>query len=152
MTENQQTMAITVQEIAFNSEEYHRTVELRDEVLRRPLGLTFSPEQLAAEGSDMHLAAIENGAVIACAILTPLSEHRVKMRQVAVAPLHQGTGIGRRLVEYCETVARQRGFTEMFLHARATVVPFYEKSGYCTVGEEFVEVTIPHRVMMKNIS
>lgn len=152
MTGNQQTMAITVLEIAFDSEEYRQTVQLRDEVLRRPLGLTFSAEQLAAEGSDIHLAVMENESVIACAILTPMNEHRIKMRQVAVSPDKQGTGIGKRLVEYCEKAAIRRGFTEMFLHARAAVVPFYEKSGYCTVGEGFVEVGIPHRAMMKNIS
>lgn len=145
-------MAFQIKEIEFASDEYRQTVKLRDEVLRRPLGLTFSAQQLAAEGNDIHLAVLENQAVIACAILTPVDEHRIKMRQVAVAPEMQGTGIGRSLVEFCEQAGKQRGFTEMYLHARAAVVPFYEKSGYCAIGEPFVEVGIPHRAMMKFIS
>ena len=35
----------------------------------------------------------------------------------------------------------------MVLHARQTAVPFYERLGYETYGEPFVEVTIPHIAM-----
>jgi predicted GNAT family N-acyltransferase len=145
-------MSLNFKEVSHNSAEYLLCVDLRNHVLRRPLGLTFSPEQLDAENSDIHLAVFEEDTLVGCAILTTSDVSRVKMRQVAVAPEKQGRGIGRDLVAYCELVGLQRGFMEMYLHARATVVPFYEKSGYCTVGEPFVEVGIPHRAMVKNIS
>jgi predicted GNAT family N-acyltransferase len=37
----------------------------------------------------------------------------------------------------------------MTLHARSTAVPFYAKLGYECVGDEFIEVTIPHWEMRK---
>jgi predicted GNAT family N-acyltransferase len=37
------------------------------------------------------------------------------------------------------------------MHARVTAVRFYEKLGYEVASEEFVEVTIPHRVMRKQL-
>ena len=41
------------------------------------------------------------------------------------------------------------GFTLM--HARANAVGFYEKMGYKVIGDEFIEVTIPHYVMEKRL-
>ena len=124
-------------------------VALRRRVLREPLGLDFTPEQLSAETEDIHLAAFEGEAPIACLILTRASAEEYKMRQVAVAPERQGEGIGHRMVEYCERVARDAGCRHITLHARETVVPFYLRAGYEAVGEIFEEVTLPHRKMHK---
>jgi predicted GNAT family N-acyltransferase len=118
-------------------------------VLRAPLGLDFTPEQLAAEADDIHLAGFEGETPLACMILSPVSAQEFKMRQVAVAPERQGEGLGSRLVEYCETVARAAGCAQITLHARETAVPFYLRAGYEIVGEPFEEVTVPHRKMSK---
>lgn len=138
--------------VQHNSELYNQTVELRYEILRRPLGLTFTDEQLSAEGKDIHLAGIDqNGEVCCCLILTPVDEHTVQMRQVAVATCEQGKGTGRKLVEYSEQITLQNGFDKIMLHARDTAVEFYLKLGYVQEGEPFVEVGIPHRQMSKNL-
>ena len=142
---------VTFQLVAHASPEYQATVALRDEILRRPLGLVFDPEALAAEGSDLHLAGYRDGALVACLVLTPLDDGEIKMRQVAVAESEQGRGIGRDLVIESERVARAKRFHRMVLNARAVVVPFYEKLGYRIVGEPFEEVTIPHRKMEKEL-
>ena len=39
----------------------------------------------------------------------------------------------------------------MVLHARETAVGFYEKLGYKTSGDKFIEVTIPHFPMQKEL-
>jgi predicted GNAT family N-acyltransferase len=135
--------------IKHNTPEYERIVALRRRVLRAPLGLDFTPEQLAAEADDIHLAGFEGETPLACMILSPVSAQEFKMRQVAVAPERQGEGLGSRLVEYCETVARAAGCAQITLHARETAVPFYLRAGYEIVGEPFEEVTVPHRKMSK---
>jgi predicted GNAT family N-acyltransferase len=136
-------------EVAHGSGEYEATVKLRRQVLREPLGLDFAPADLSNEASDHHLIASEDGKLAACLILVPLEGGTIKMRQVAVEPGLQGRGIGRELVRFAEEFAREHGFTRMTLHSRATAVPFYEKLGYECVGDEFVEVTIPHWEMRK---
>lgn len=135
--------------VEHGSEEYEATIRLRDRVLRAPLGLSFTPEQLAAEAADLHLACFLDGDLAGCLVLTPKDGETVKMRQVAVSPALQGRGIGRALVEASEAVARERGWREMTLHARQTAVPFYLVLGYEVVGEPFEEVTVPHRAMRK---
>lgn len=124
-------------------------VKLRRKVLRVPLGLDFTPEELEAENADLHVGLFERGELVGVLILTTLDETRVKMRQVAIEPDRQGEGLGRILVQASETIARERGFERIVLSARANVVGFYESLGYEVVGEPYEEVTIPHRWMEK---
>jgi predicted N-acetyltransferase YhbS len=140
---------LTPLEAVYGSSEYRQSIDLRRRVLRIPLGLDFTPEQLEAERVDFHLVAVRDGRVAACMVLTALSIHEVKMRQVAVEPELQGRGIGRTLVHFSEVFAREKGFSRMVLNARDTAVPFYLGLNYELEGEPFVEVSIPHRHMAK---
>lgn len=143
---------LTITEIAWGSEEYyHHEVPLRYAVLRQPLGLTFTPEQLAVENTQFHLAAWRGGELVGILLLQPHGAHQVQMRQVAVLPQLQGTGIGRLLVEESERFAKAKGFGLMVLHARDTAVPFYTRLGYTLIGDGFTEVTIPHHKMQKEL-
>jgi predicted GNAT family N-acyltransferase len=47
--------------------------------------------------------------------------------------------------------ATELGFTEVYLHAQATAVDFYERLGFRAEGPEFDEVGIPHRRMRRGI-
>jgi ribosomal protein S18 acetylase RimI-like enzyme len=137
--------------IAHASPEYAALVELRRAVLRRPLGLDFTAEQLDAEAPQFHLGAWAGARAVGClALLVGAGEAR--MRQVAVAPDAQGLGIGRRLVVESEAEARRRGAARMTLHARQTAVAFYERLGYAVDGEPFTEVGLPHRNMRKALA
>ena len=139
--------------IEFASPDYDLAVRLRTDVLRRPLGLEFTIEQLAAEWPDLHLACFDDQeTLVGCLILTKNGvEKTVKMRQVAVAENRQKQGIGQRLVAYSETWAQRNLFGKMTLHAREAAVAFYLKLGYATVGERFLEVGIPHFKMEKSL-
>lgn len=143
---------IQIFKIEFGTPEYDETVRLRDEVLRKPLGLYFTAEQLAAEYDSQHLIATDlGGRLIACLILVPASESVIKMRQVAVRPDLQGRGVGTALVQAAEGLAVDGGFREMVLHARETAVEFYRKLDYRTEGDCFEEVGIPHYKMRKTL-
>ena len=141
---------MTICQIEFATPEYDEAVALRYDVLRRPLGLEFLPEQLAMEWDNIHLAAFaDSGQLLGYLNLTPVDEKEVKMRQVAVSPAAQGKGIGAALVAESESVAAQQHFALITLHARATAVPFYLKLGYTLIEGEFEEVGIPHFKMKK---
>jgi ribosomal protein S18 acetylase RimI-like enzyme len=134
--------------VAHNSAEYLLAVELRRCVLRAPLGLDFSEEDLAAEADQLHLVAFGEGKTLGCLILVPI-ELGFKMRQVAVDPEFQRRGIGEQLVRESERIAKEMGAAKMELNARLTAVDFYKRLGYTVVGEEFIEVGIPHLKMLK---
>ena len=140
-------------EIEFGTPEYDEAVQLRYEVLRKPLGLEYTPEQLAAEFDQRHLVATaDNGVLLGYLNLTPVDAATVKMRQVAVAPDAQGKGVGTLLVHGSEALAGRLGFQQIVLHARETAVPFYLRLGYEQVGDRFEEVGIPHFKMKKQLT
>lgn len=145
-------MKIAFREVLYGSPEYQTTLQLRDAVLRKPLGLAFSKDQLAAEAKDTHLTAWYAGKIVACLVLTPQHDATLKMRQVAVEPALQGRGIGRQLVLYSEQWAKQHGYCTLYCHARETAVPFYVSLGYQVKRGPFEEVTLPHFLLEKNLT
>jgi hypothetical protein len=137
-------------EIAFGTEDYERERRLRDEVLRRPLGLSLHDEDPAGESHQLHFGLFQPAhELVACVIAVPLSASEARIRQMAVSPAHQGRGLGRRLLDEVERDLRARGFRHLQLSARSSAVGFYEKQGYRVVGDEYVSVTVPHFKMVK---
>ena len=63
----------------------------------------------------------------------------------------QGKGIGASLMNFAETLARDKGYKKLVMHARKNAMGFYEKLGYKATGNEFEEVTLPHYVMEKKL-
>lgn len=141
---------LIIQLVEHLSPSYNETVALRDRILRAPLGLKFSEEELAAESAQFHVAAILDGKILACMVLVPVDKKTLKMRQVAVEESAQGMGIGTRLVSYAEEFAIKKGFCRIELHARKVSMQFYTDLAYSVIGDEFTEVGIPHYKMEKN--
>lgn len=137
--------------IEHGSGEYEQTVALRHQVLRKPLGLSYDPTELAGEKDSFHLALGEEAELVACLVLKPLDERFIKMRQLAVRQNAQGKGFGRALVNYAESFLKGRGYEEIVLHARETARGFYEKLGYEVEGDPFIEVGLPHLFMRKQL-
>lgn len=131
--------------------DYRQMVELRLQLLRKPLGLSFTPEELEKEKSDILLGCFEEDKLEACCILTQVDPSTVRLRQMAVGAALQRKGIGRVLMNFAENIARDRKYSRLTMHARKSAVGFYEKSGYRICSEEFTEVTIPHYVMEKDL-
>ena len=135
--------------IDHGSPEYQQMVKLRDTVLRKPLGLTFTQEDLESEKDNILIAAFEDERMLGCCMLVEERPDIVRLRQMAVINPLQGKGIGRALMNFAENIARDRGYKIVRMHARNNSVGFYEKVGYKKKGDEFIEVTIPHYVMEK---
>ena len=134
-----------------DSKEYKQMVDLRNEILRKPLGLTFEQKELEEEKDDVLMGAFEDDKLIGCCLLTKVDSAKVRLRQMAVPNNMQGKGMGRALMIFAENIARDMGYKVLLMHARKTAAGFYEKLGYNISGNEFEEVTIPHYVMEKNL-
>jgi predicted GNAT family N-acyltransferase len=132
-----------------SSIEYESELELRNEILRKPIGLDLYAEDLSKEGNDFHIGAFKNDELVGCLVLTPLGNKEVKMRQVAVKEIFQCLGIGKKMVEFSEAISQENNYNKIILNARKTAVPFYERLNYKIIGDEFIEVCIPHNKMFK---
>lgn len=137
--------------IEHNSPDYRRAVALRRIVLRFPLGMDYTEEQLATESDSTHFILEEGDQVLASAMATPYDSTTIKVRQVAVDPNQQGKGLGRAIMLFAEDWALREGYQLAILHARQVAVDFYLKLGYEIYDEPFEEVGIPHRKMLKSL-
>ncbi len=137
--------------IQHGSGEYEQMVALRHQLLRKPLGLHFSAEELANEKNNILLAYTDDGIMEACSMLVKQDDRTVRLRQLAVLSGLQGKGIGRAMVQFAENLARDNRFQKIIMHARQDSIHFFEKLGYEVLSEPFIELTIPHVVMGKEL-
>ena len=133
------------------SPEYRQMLKLRDDILRKPLGLSFDEKDLEEEKNNLLIGAFEDDDMLGCCMLLEESPSSVRLRQMAVLNDLQGKGIGRALMQFAENLARDRGYKVLTMHARSNAIGFYEKMGYRKKGDEFTEVTISHFVMEKEL-
>ena len=71
--------------------------------------------------------------------------------QVAVDTVHQGEGIGKKLIKHAETIAKKIGYERIVMHAMLSVVSFYEKQGYKQDSDLFEEKGISFIRMVKDL-
>ncbi len=139
-------------EIQHGSAEYLAECELRQQVLRAPLGMNLFDEDLDSEIDQRHFGwFLECGTLAACAIAVAVSPVEMKIRQMAVRADSQRSGHGRKLMTAIEGQLAKSGTRILSLHARSQVTGFYQSLGFEPVGDEFLEIGIPHLKMVKSI-
>lgn len=139
--------------VEFATPQHDETVKLRDLVLRKPLGLEFTTEEMELEYNQFHMACYNDSEqLLGCLILVKLENgEEVKMRQVAVHPDCQRRGVGQKMAAESEAWGKEHHLKKMVLHARIEAVPFYDKLGYAKEGKPFLEVGIEHYKMSKKL-
>ena len=137
--------------ILFESREYYEALTLRERILREPLGLNLTPEDLDGESQQYHFGVYDRSmnCLIACCVVDPIDQKRLKIRQTCVSSSYRRKGVGMFLMRQTEFWCRDIGGTELMLHARVSVSDFYRKLGYTDFGDPFIEVSVPHILMKK---
>jgi predicted GNAT family N-acyltransferase len=148
-----ETKMIKFIEVEFGSSRYQELLDLRYKVLLQPLGLKFLDSYREEEASFLHIGCIEGSTdeLIGGLILVPLNNDEIRVMQVAVDVVHQGEGIGRKLIKYAEDVAKEIGYETIVMHAMLSVVGFYEKLGFKQEGDLFEEKGINFVKMVKQL-
>lgn len=134
--------------VDFGSDDYKKSVSLREEILRKPLGLTFTEEELKLEKEHIHIAGFLGQELCATAVLVP-EGNTIKMQRVAIKSSFQSKGIGSLMMAFAEDYAREKKYGSVYCHARNTAIPFYLKNQYALEGNPFEEDGIPHHKMRK---
>ena len=137
--------------IDHGTKEYKQMVNLRYNILRKPLGLNFTEDELDKEKNEVLIAAFEDDQMLGCCMLVKIDDRTMRLRQMAVPNNLQGKGVGRALMNFAENISRDLGYKKITMHARKNTVGFYEKFGYKIVGNEFIEITVPHFQMEKSL-
>lgn len=118
-----------LKQIDHGSKEYKQMIALRYSILREPLGLTFSDEELEKEKDHILIAAFEEDDMLGCCMLKKVDDKTLQLRQMAVKNNLQGKGIGASIINFAENISRDKGYRCIIMHARDTAIGFYEKFG-----------------------
>jgi predicted GNAT family N-acyltransferase len=143
---------IEILEIKYNSTEYWHLVRIREILLRLPLFIRFSTESLQSETNEKIFGIkVDSKWIGSCQYQLFPEIKTAKMRQVAILNKYQGKGFGKELILTSEQFCKKNGIHKIQCHARVSAIPFYESIGYQCISEEFEEVGIPHKKMVKNL-
>lgn len=142
---------IQIRQVKTTEDIYQQVYDLREAILRQPIGLSLADEDLSQDEKDIILAAFSGDSIIGCLMLQHKDAETIKFRQMAVSEGMQGKGIGYMLMNAGEKLSKEQGYTKIVLHAREVANGFYLKSGYRITSELYEEVGIPHYTMEKNI-
>ncbi len=92
-----------------------------------------NPETLILANGGQLFFALRDGTAIGTAAAIRVSENTVELAKLAVSPLAQGQGIGRRLSETVIEFARAQGATAVVLTSNTALVQairLYESMGF----------------------
>ena len=126
--------------------------DLRYRLLRQPWNRPLGSEKDEIEKECIHAAYFENDKILGICRLQINNNKEGQIRYMAVENGLQGRGIGKKIVAYVEQEARDKGLTNIVLHARENAVRFYRSCNYKIIADSYLLYgVIPHFEMRKEL-
>lgn len=125
-------------------EDYPLSREIRTEVFVKEQEYPIELEFDEADRDCWHLVLKDGDRAVATARVIKLSEGVYKPGRIAVLKEYRGKNIGAELLTLIIEKAKEMGAKELHIGAQTYAVGFYEKFGFKTVGEEYMDEHIPH--------
>lgn len=126
-------------------------MELRERVFCGEQGVAPELEFDGLDDACRQILALDEAGVVATCRLRE-TDQGPKLERMAVEPRLRGLGVGARLLDGAERIARDGGAQRLALHAQTRVSGFYRRAGYEAVGDPFLEVGIEHVRMSKALA
>jgi predicted GNAT family N-acyltransferase len=127
-------------------------MELRVQVFVDEQGVDPGEELDQLDEQSLQIVGLDETGVIATCRLRDLGGGEWKLERMVVDQRLRGLGVGARLLAGAEREARERGATEMVLHAQRHAESFYAANGYVAEGDTFLEAEIEHVRMRKALN
>jgi len=102
---------------------------------------------------EWQVTVVERDGEVAALIVMGPADEGFLLDNVAVAPEHQGKGLGRVLLSYAEDEARRQGFDSLYLYAQEVMaenIALYEHIGYVEYARR-VEHGLPRVYLRKQL-
>ncbi|WP_342507799.1 GNAT family N-acetyltransferase [Sporosarcina sp. FSL K6-2383] len=75
-----------------------------------------------------------------------------KLERICILESYRKFGLGKVIIGTLENIAEEKGLSRVKLHGQTHAEGFYEKLGYQTSSDVFMEAGIPHIVMTKELA
>ena len=137
--------------IEYGSEMHKQAILLQEDNMHKPLGLRFTEKELLVGKEQVQVVGIKDDVVVATTTL--VSEGLdCKMERLVVDKSLVNRGIGSKMMDFCESYAKENKFNSIYSHIRDTAFNFYFKNKYIAETDFFDEEAIPHLKMRKLIT
>ena len=124
---------------------------LREEVFCGEQGVSLAEERDGRDEEALHLVVVDDGVVVGtCRLL--VEGTTVKLGRMAVSRTRRGLGLARALITEAEARARALGAERMELAAQLNAQALYDRAGYDSYGDVFLDAGIEHVMMGKALS
>lgn len=152
-----------VRSITYASPDYEATLRLREEFLRKPLGLKLTEADVQEDANQHHFGIYDIAAdaessadkLVGSAVGMPTSDRGpdwIRLRQVVIHEAWRGKQLGKQLILEVEEKLRSKGFKHFELYAREESGAFYERCGYKPTGISKNLIGIKHSHYEKQTS
>ncbi len=108
------------------------------------------PASLESDGRDhecLHVKALIDGIIIGTGRLLPDGH----IGRMCVLGEYRNRGVGNAMLKNLVQQAADSGHDIVSANSQTTAIPFYEKFGFTSDSDEFIEAGIPHRRMILDI-
>lgn len=138
-----QTRKFCIQEI-----EIDRALNLRHLVLWPEMPRDFS--RVTEDENAMHLGIQEDATLICVASLYEAGGG-LRLRKFATLPEYQGKGFGSAMMHHVINLCAKLEHPRLWLSARESAMPFYEKFGFEPFGDPSTKASISYRFMERHM-
>lgn len=133
------------------------TYSIRHAVLREGKPISTCYFEGDEDLNTLHFGVFDNEVLLGVAsFFMKNSKHfshdkQFQLRGMAILEEHQNKGLGKILLQYCESFFREQATQLIWFNARVSAIGFYESLGYAIYGKLFdIPEVGPHIIMYKN--
>jgi ElaA protein len=137
--------------LARDDAERAAALALRHDVFVVEQHVPLADEVDGRDAEALHLVAVDRDEVVGTCRLLAAGE-TVKLGRMAVARAARRRGIASRLLQESEARARALGARRIALSAQTDALALYERAGYESYGERFMDAGIEHLMMEKRLA
>lgn len=133
--------------------EFKQYYDLRWKLLRKPWKQPKRSEKDELENQSSHIMVLEDNSIIGVGRIHLNSSKEAQVRYMAVKKGLQGKGIGLKILQRLEKIAKQKNAKYVILNARESAIGFYEKQGYSVIDKAHTLFgSISHFKMRKRLN
>ncbi len=141
---------MNVQQVT-TKEQLEDAFKVRQEVFVNEQNVPVEEEIDQFEDEAIHIVLYDERTPVGAARLRIL-DGIGKLERICVLSSSRGKGAGKQLVDKLEEIATSEGVTKFKLNAQTHAIPFYERLGYKTISDIFMDAGIPHVTMIKEVT
>ncbi|RAL21402.1 GNAT family N-acetyltransferase [Thermoflavimicrobium daqui] len=133
-----------------NQKELDIVFQIRKEVFVDEQGVPLEHEIDEFENDAEHILVYDGNQPVGTGRVRVI-ENVAKLERICVLKTHRKHGLGKLIIQELEEIAKEKGISKAKLHGQTQAEGFYQKLGYKTNSDIFMEEGIPHIVMIKEI-